>query len=115
MVTNMLAMTGAPEFLEDDNGDDVGGSMDIISFATPYGFVGFNPDCIAPDVLSSSSSAIRANDGHIVKQVSSDFELRANGHDGFNANDRSKGGGHYHVVEEIGAFLNRFVNCFVRS
>ena len=45
-------MMGALAF--HDNGDDVGGSMGIISFATPYGFVGFNPDHIAPDVLSSS-------------------------------------------------------------
>ena len=41
-------------FLDNDNGDDVGGSMDIILVALPYGFVGFNPDHIAPDVLSSS-------------------------------------------------------------
>ena len=54
MVTNLLVTTGAPAFLEDDDGDDVGGSMDIISVALPYGFVGFNPDHIAPDVLSSS-------------------------------------------------------------
>jgi hypothetical protein len=88
LVTNLLATTGAPAFLDDDDGDDVGGSMDIILFATPYGFVGFDPDRIAPDVLSSSSSALGAHDGRIVKQVSSDFELRANGHDGFNADDR---------------------------
>ena len=82
--------------------------MYIISFATPYGFVGFNPDRIAPDVLSSSSSALGAHDGRIVKPVSSDFELRANGHDGLNAGDRSKGGGHYRVVEEIGTFLDGY-------
>ena len=99
---------GAPAFLDDDDGDDVGGSMDIISFASPYGFVGFNPDCITPDVLSSSSSALRANDGRILKEVLSDFELRAIGHDGFNADDRSKGRGHYRVVEEIGTFLKSY-------
>ena len=86
MVTNLLATTGALAF--HDDGDDVGGSMDIISFATPYGFVGFNPDHIAPDVLSSSSSALGAYDGRIVKEVLSDFDLRANGHNGFNADDR---------------------------
>ena len=88
LVANLLATTGAPAFLDNDDGDNVGGSMDIISFATSYGFVRFNPDRIAPDVLSSSSSALGAYDGHIVKQVSSDFELHANGHDGFNADDR---------------------------
>jgi hypothetical protein len=48
LVTNLLATTGAPAFLDDEDGDDVGGSMYIISFATPYGFFGFDPDCIAP-------------------------------------------------------------------
>jgi hypothetical protein len=51
LVTNLLETTGAPAY--DDDGDDVGGGMYIISFATPYGFVGFNHDCISPDVLSS--------------------------------------------------------------
>ena len=53
MVTNLLATMGALEFLDDDDSDNVGGSMDIISFALPYVFVGFNPDHIAPEVLSS--------------------------------------------------------------
>ncbi len=66
LVTNLLATTGALAF--HDNGDNVGGSMGIISFATPYGFVGFNPDRISPDVLSSSSSALGAYDGCIVKR-----------------------------------------------
>ena len=67
LVTNLLAFMGTPEFLDDDDSDNVGESMDIISFALPYGFVGFNPDHIAPDVLSSSSSsALRANDGRIL-------------------------------------------------
>ncbi len=34
--------------------------------------------------------------------------MRANGHNGFNADDRSKGGGHYCVVEEIGTFLEGY-------
>ena len=81
-----------------DDGDNVGGSMGIISFATPYGFVGFNPDHIAPDVLLSSSSALGAYDGRIVKEVLSDFDLRANGHDGFDANGRLNQGPEYIYV-----------------
>ncbi len=61
MVTNLLETTGAPAY--NDDCDDVSGGMYIISFATPYGFVGFNPDRISPDVLSSSSSALGAHDG----------------------------------------------------
>ncbi len=61
LVTNLLETTGAQAY--DDEGDDVGGGMYIISFATPYGFVVFNHDRISPDVLSSSSSALGAHDG----------------------------------------------------
>ena len=97
MVTNLLATTGALAF--HDNGDNVGGSMDIISFAISYGFVGFNPDHIAPDFLSSSSSsALGAYDGRIVKEVLSEFDLRANGHDGFDANGRLNQGPEYIYV-----------------
>jgi hypothetical protein len=114
LVTNLLATTGAPAFLDDDEDDDVGGMTDINSFASPYGFVGFNPDRIPPDVLSSSSSALRADGGRVLKEVLSDFELRAIGHDGFNADDRSKGGGHYRIVEEIGTFLEGYRKAEVR-
>ncbi len=61
LVKNLLETTGAPAY--DDDGDDVGGGMYIVSFGTPYGFVGFDPDCISPDVLSSLSSALGARDG----------------------------------------------------
>ena len=114
LVTNLLATTGAPAFLDDDEDDDVEGSVDVNSFASPYGFVGFNPDRIPPDVLLSSSSALRADDGRVLKEVLSDFELRAIGHDGFNADDKSKGGGHYRVVEEIGTFLEGYRKAEVR-
>ena len=114
MVTNLLATTGAPAFLDDDEDDNVEGNADVNSFASPYGFVGFNPDRIPPDVLLSSSSALRADDGRVLKEVLSDFELRAIGHDGFNADDKSKGGGHYRVVEEIGTFLEGYRKAEVR-
>ena len=61
MVTNLVETRGSQAY--DDDGDDVGGGMHIIYFATPYGFVGFNHDRISPDVLSSSSSALGAHDG----------------------------------------------------
>jgi len=41
--------------------------------------------------------------------------LHANGWDGFNADDGSKGGGHYHIVEEIGTFLNRYCQLLVEE
>lgn len=98
LVKNLLATTGAPAFLDDDDDDDEdddhnANTEDRNSFTSPYGFVGFNPDRISPDVLSASSAILRAYDGRVLREVVSDFELRAIGHDGYHADDRLKGGG----------------------
>ncbi|KAL3827128.1 hypothetical protein ACHAXA_002363 [Cyclostephanos tholiformis] len=121
LVRNLLATTGAPAFQdnydddEDDNGDG-GGNISSRSnaFASPYGFVGFDPDRVPPDVLSGASPALRAGDGRTLKEVLSEYELQAIGHDGYNADDRSKGGGHYRVVEEVGSFLEGYRKAEVR-
>ena len=44
----------------------------------------------------------------------SEYELQAIGHDGYNADDSSKGGGHYRVVEEVGSFLEGYRKAEVR-
>ena len=94
MVANLLASTGAPAFLDNDVGDDVGGSMDIILFATPYGLL---------DSILIVLHLMFSHHCHPVKRVLSDFQLGANGHDGFNAKGR------------LEHFLMDIVNCFVRS
>ena len=118
LLGNLLATTGAPAFQDDydddDDGGSIGGGGGPNSFASPYGFVGFDPDRVPPDVLSASSPALRAGDGRALREVLSDFELRAIGHDGFNADDKSKGGGHYRVVEEVGSFLEGYRKAEVR-
>jgi hypothetical protein len=118
LLGNLLATTGAPAFQDDydddGDGDGGGGGGGSNSFASPYGFVGFDPDRVPPDVLSASSPALRAGDGRALREVLSDFELRAIGHDGFNADDKSKGGGHYRVVEEVGSFLEGYRKAEVR-
>ena len=123
LLGNLLATTGAPAFQDDYDDDDDGdgdgdggggGGGGSNSFASPYGFVGFDPDRVPPDVLSASSPALRAGGGRALREVLSDFELRAIGHDGFNADDKSKGGGHYRVVEEVGSFLEGYRKAEVR-
>jgi hypothetical protein len=77
-------------------------------FLLPYGFIGFNPDRVLPNVLSVSSPALCAGDGRVLREVLSNFELLAIGHDGYNADNRSKRGGHYRSLEEVGSFLEGY-------
>ena len=106
VVRSLLATTGAPAFQEDyEEGDDM---LETNSFSSPYGFTGFESDRIPPETLSSSSSALRVQNGAVLKEVLSEFEIDAIGHDGMAADDKSKGGGHYREVEKVGSFLDVF-------
>ena len=110
LVRNLLATTGAPAFQDDYDDDDADDGVTSSSnpFASPYGFTGFDPSRIPPDVLSESSSTLRVDGGRPLKEVLSEYELQAIGHDGFDADDRSKGGGHYREVEKVGSFLDGY-------
>lgn len=109
LVKNLLATTGAPAFqdqyLEEDNDGDVPQQP---AFASPNGFEGFRPDRIPADALSQSSRALRTAGGEALKEVLSNIEIEAIGHDGYAADDRSKGGGHYREVEKVGTFLEGY-------
>jgi len=106
VVRSLLATTGAPAFQDDyEEGDDM---LAANSFSSPYGFTGFESDRIPPETLSSSSSALRVQNGAVLKEVLSEFEIDAIGHDGMAADDKSKGGGHYREVEKVGSFLDGF-------
>ena len=59
------------------------------SFAPPCRFTGFQPARILPDLLTQPSTDLRANGGQALREVVSDFELQAIGHDGMAANDRA--------------------------
>lgn len=103
VVRNLLATTGLPAFQDDyEEGDE------IASNTFSYGYTGFQPDRIRPDDLSSSSVAIRVNNGQVLKEVLSEFELQAVGHDGFAADDIANGGGHYREVEKVRSFLEGY-------
>jgi hypothetical protein len=106
VVRSLLATTGAPAFQDDyEEGDDM---LAANSFSSPYGFTGFESDRIPPETLSSSSAALRVQNGAVLKEVISEFEIDAIGHDGMAADDKSKGGGHYREVEKVGSFLDGF-------
>eukprot|EP00804_Cyclotella_cryptica_P010873 CCRYP_008796-RB/>CCRYP_008796-RB protein AED:0.33 eAED:0.33 QI:434/1/1/1/1/1/3/141/677 len=105
LVGNLLATTGAPAFQEDyeeENGSESN------PFETPYGFVGFQPERIPPNLLVESSYALRMQNGKALKEVLSEYELQAIGHDGMAADNVSKGGGHYREVEKVRSFLEGF-------
>lgn len=108
IASNLLATTGAPAFQDDyEEGDDTTTTM-ANEFTSPYGFTGFEPGRIPPDLLSKSSVALRADNGRALKEVLSEYELQAIGHDGMAADDKSQGGGHYREVEKVGSFLEGF-------
>jgi len=106
IVSNLLATTGAPAFQDDyEEGDD---TMTQNEFSSPYGFVGFQAERIPPALLSKSSSVLRVNNGDVLKDVLSEFELQAIGHDGMAADDVSQGGGHYREVAKVSSFLEGY-------
>ena len=103
IVRNLLATTGAPAFQDEyEEGDETN------SFSSPYGFTGFDPERIPPDLLSKSSAVLRVDSGSALKEVLSEYELQAIGHDGMAADDKSQGGGHYRECEKVGSFLEGF-------
>ncbi len=109
LVRNLLATTGAPAF-QDDFMDEQDGDGDSSTnlFSSPYGFTGFDSQRIPPALISRSSAALRIQNGEVLREVLSEYELQAIGHDGMAADDKSEGGGHYREVEKVGSFLNAF-------
>lgn len=105
VLRNLLATTGAPAFQDSyEEGDELTPN----EFSSPYGFTGFQPERISPDLLSRSSAALRTDNGGALKEVLDEYELQAIGHDGMAADDVSKGGGHYREVTKVGSFLEGF-------
>ncbi|KAL7543331.1 hypothetical protein ACHAXR_012654 [Thalassiosira sp. AJA248-18] len=108
IVRNLLATTGAPAFQDDFEEGDETTTAAANSFSSPYGFTGFEPERIPPDLLTRSSAPLRADGGKPLKEILSEYELQAIGHDGMAADDVSQGGGHYREVEKVGSFLEGF-------
>mmetsp|Transcript_14404 Transcript_14404/g.29339 ORF Transcript_14404/g.29339 Transcript_14404/m.29339 type:complete len:488 (+) Transcript_14404:593-2056(+) len=109
LVRDLLATTGAPAFQDDFmDGEDADGDGSTNLFSSPYGFIGFEPERIPPGIISRSSAALRIQNGEVLREVLSEYELQAIGHDGMAADDKSEGGGHYREVEKVGSFLNAY-------
>lgn len=126
LMQGLLAMTGAPGFQDEfsggvqpyDNNED-GAYMYVQSSVTvssepQMDFVGFDPSAVPTDMLTESSRSLRAGGGQAFREVLSEFEMQAVGHDGMSADDVSKGGGHYREVRKVGAFLEGYRRAEVR-
>jgi len=128
LVCGLLAMTGAPAFrdefdgegfrpIQKDNNLDLGmyrsgiNKEDFNATNTqhaPNTFTGFDPSRVPTSMLTASSSALRAGNGEALSEVLREYELRAVGHDGMHGDDKSRGGGHYAEVQKVSAFLQGF-------
>ena len=124
LMQGLLAMTGAPGFQDEfsggvqpyEEGEDgayVQSSV-TVSSQPQMEFVGFDPSAVPTDMLTESSRSLRAGGGQAFREVLSDFEMQAVGHDGMAADDVSKGGGHYREVRKVGAFLEGYRRAEVR-
>ena len=119
MVQSLLALTGAPAFSEENvdgfntfenSSSDHTNNMKV---ETNYpNFIGFDPDRVPIDLLKKNSKAMRLEEGTILDEVLSEFELQAIGHDGISApDDRTRGGGHYMEVQKVRAFVEGYTRA----
>jgi hypothetical protein len=117
LVSTLLALTGAPGFASaDDDDDETDMSLDAFRTRkrTSVAFVGFNPASVPTDLLTASSQALRTGRGQVLSDVLRQFELQAIGFDGMAGDNTSRGGGHYHEVSKVRAFLEGFRRAEVR-
>ena len=119
MVQSLLALTGAPAF-SDENADGFNtfentnnDHTNNMKAETNYPqFIGFDPDRVPIDLLKKNSKAMRIEEGQIIDDVLSEFELQAIGHDGISApDDRTRGGGHYVEVQKVRAFVEGYTKA----
>ena len=116
LIHALLAMTGAPGFRREfsEGVQPYNPSNGKPSAISGQEFVGFDPSKVPGDILVASSKALRAGRGTVLREVLRDYEVRAVGLDGMNADDREKGGGHYVEVSKVRAFLEGFRKAEVR-
>jgi hypothetical protein len=116
LVHSLLALSGAPAFQEEfSEGIQMYSEKKMASqSASPKGFVGFDPSKLPPDILASSSRALRAGRGKVLEDILREYELRAVGHDGMAGDNIEKGGGHYREVNKVRAFLEGYRKAEVR-
>jgi hypothetical protein len=110
LVSTLLAMTGAPGFIiEDDDGFDTGTTS-----SPPNRFIGFHPANVPTAMLTDASRELRMQRGQLLREVLRQFEMRAIGYDGLRGDEQKHGGGHYREVQKVGSFLEGFRRAEVR-
>ena len=116
LVHSLLALSGAPAFQEEfsEGIQMYSEKRKALQSASPEGFVGFDPSKLPPDILASSSRALRAGRGKVLEDILREYELRAVGHDGMAGDNMEKGGGHYREVNKVRAFLEGYRKAEVR-
>eukprot|EP00978_Attheya_sp_CCMP212_P038695 scaffold194420_cov55-Attheya_sp.AAC.1 len=117
LVMSLLAMTGAPGFQDEFNDGVVPLSENDQRPAvqSQFGFVGFDASRVPTELLNEASSPIRAGNGDVLRDVLSEMDIQAIGHDGLNGDDVEQGGGHYREVQKVAAFLEGYRQAEVRK
>jgi len=115
LVRSLLFLSGAPAFQEEftEGLQPLSESVEDKKFPTK-GYRGFDPSQVDTGVLIASSKALRAGRGVVLDQVLSDYEIKAVGHDGYKADNKETGGGHYSQVVRVRAFLEGFRRAEVK-
>jgi len=112
LVNTLLAMTGAPGFLDEDVSMENEGN--VFSESEGSGFIGFDPSRVPASILTENTKAIRTGNGDALRKVLNDFEMQAIGLDGRAGDDKDRGGGHYLEVQKVTNFLEGFRKAEVR-
>jgi hypothetical protein len=110
LVSTLLAMSGAPAFVDLDEFDE----RQFTQRRNGIQFPGFNPANVPTETLASASKALRADRGRVLQDVLRQFELRAIGQDGMAGDAMERGGGHYREVNKVRAFLEGYRRAEVR-
>jgi len=71
-------------------------------------YVPFDPSEVPSQLLEQYTTSLQSFDGSALRSALEKIELNAIGKDGMNADDVSKGGGHYSEVRKVGAFLDGY-------
>ncbi|KAL3944682.1 MAG: hypothetical protein SGBAC_001240 [Bacillariaceae sp.] len=114
LVRTLLAMTGLPVFINEDEDDDIRPVRGGSKFDAPAECIDFDPSMVPTDMLTKASTSVRTSRGKVLREVLREFELRAIGDDGTAVDNVRRGGGHYRQVTRVRSFLEGFRQAEVR-
>ena len=120
LIQTLLIRTNLPGFLAmaeedpeiaDDDDDEIMSFGKTMSTAV---YAPFDPSSVPTQLLQQYTSYILAHDGRALRAALDQVELNAIGHDGMNADDIKKNGGHYRETRKVGVFLEGYRVAEVR-